>query len=626
MKKIKMFFGAILIAFMFFGLTSTVSVNAASVTEPTDEWALENGWEITDGQYRKTVDDINYKLYYGRNRYEQKIKAEPDWRVTTLSSPNASGKVVILSEIDGFPVKAVGADTFKNNSKITECIISEGVEYVGESAFQVAANITNISLPSTLKMIDGGAFYMAWDLKKIVIPAEVDYLAKNAFTRNNSGEGIESVLFLGNAPEILYTGVNTSNTLIGVNGVEFYHMEGTTGWDAPCWAVLNPKVYVESEGPEAPAKPEKIVLDKVSVELETGESTKVTAAVVPEDAEEKEVTWESADESIATVKNGVITGVKAGETKVTARCGDVLAEVTVKVSDKPEVPVKPLGLVLDKTEVELEPWGHTEVKVTGFPEGFENTAVEWDVEDHRIAQVVDGIILGIIEGETKVTARCGDSSAEVIVRVKKAEEPENPEIGDNHIEKLFSDVKEGSWYIPYMQYTYDRELILGTGELLKPEEGIRRAQFVTVLYRLAGNPDVEDRSALEYFKDVDESSYYADALCWAYATGLTTGNENTKCFDPNGSLTREQVATFIYRFFGQMGGSAENVKECRMYGMDEVHSYAKEAVEWCVSMGIITGKEVWSDGVCTRQLAPQDGATRAQISKIIYSFSENTGL
>ena len=98
----------------------------------------------------------------------------------------------------------------------------------------------------------------------------------------------------------------------------------------------------------------------------------------------------------------------------------------------------------------------------------------------------------------------------------------------------------GSWYEKAQTWAKAKGISDGTA----PEGTINRAQMVTMLYRAAGSPEVEGASA---FTDVSADSYYAKAAAWAAKNGITAGVGNGQ-FEPNGTCTRGQIATFLYRY------------------------------------------------------------------------------
>ena len=195
------------------------------------------------------------------------------------------------------------------------------------------------------------------------------------------------------------------------------------------------------------------------------------------------------------------------------------------------------------------------------------------------------------------------------------------------VENVFEDVKESNWYTSYVQYVYDQGLMSGNNGLFTPSKNITRAQVITTLYRLGGSPAVTDYTACKELSDVKEGKYYTDAVCWAYNTGITTGNTATKLFNVSTPVTREQLSTFIYRFAGNEGLDVSvkgDISE--MLNADQVGKYAKTAVEWAVGAGVISGSETTdAHGNVVYDLKPQSTATRAQMAAILQRFCEAYG-
>ena len=191
--------------------------------------------------------------------------------------------------------------------------------------------------------------------------------------------------------------------------------------------------------------------------------------------------------------------------------------------------------------------------------------------------------------------------------------------------KVFTDVKHGAWYESAVQYVYDEGLMSGNDGLFKPTENVTRAQLVTTLYRLAGNPKVTDYSACRAFSDVKEGKYYTDAVCWAYNVGVATGNNGK--FDTTGNLARQQLAAFVFRFAGVMGYDTTAREDySSMLNADQVSGYAKEGMQWAVGSGLISGSQKTVNGVTVKDLNPKGNTTRVQLAAILQRFCENNGL
>ena len=175
----------------------------------------------------------------------------------------------------------------------------------------------------------------------------------------------------------------------------------------------------------------------------------------------------------------------------------------------------------------------------------------------------------------------------------------------------FMDVAVGSWYEADVQYVYDKELMGGTAaDLFAPNVNMNRAMLVTVLYRLEGAPEAEKEIP---FTDVKETTYYFDAVAWAYENEIVNGISTT-LFAPGNNITREQMITIFARYARFKGLETLSLNDLTDYDdRTKVSNYALDAFRWGVGTGIINGTSATT-------LAPQGTATRAQCAAILHRF------
>lgn len=163
----------------------------------------------------------------------------------------------------------------------------------------------------------------------------------------------------------------------------------------------------------------------------------------------------------------------------------------------------------------------------------------------------------------------------------------------------FTDIA-GHWAEEYIITGWKAGLISGTTTTTySPKESLTRGQFVTMLYRLAGTPEV---TAENPFKDVDSSMYYADPVIWAYTNGVVKGVSETE-FRPNSKISRQELVTMLMRYAVLTGESVDNSVELDQFAdADAVASWAVDAMEWAVAEGIIigTGTNLNPKGDCIR--------------------------
>ena len=180
----------------------------------------------------------------------------------------------------------------------------------------------------------------------------------------------------------------------------------------------------------------------------------------------------------------------------------------------------------------------------------------------------------------------------------------------------FTDVEENGWYHTGVDFMVKNGFMNGVADDAFDVDGnLTRAQLVTILYRIAGEPE---STATNPFADVADGQWYTNAVIWAAENGIVKG-VNTTTFAPNDQITREQIATILFRY-----AKAEKV-EGKLVGFPDagkVSDYAADAMAWAVEQGLINGISE-SDG--KTYLAPQETATRAQIAVILmrYLTAEN---
>jgi uncharacterized repeat protein (TIGR02543 family) len=191
-----------------------------------------------------------------------------------------------------------------------------------------------------------------------------------------------------------------------------------------------------------------------------------------------------------------------------------------------------------------------------------------------------------------------------------AEETPADEAPAEEAELPFSDVPETAWYYANVCAVYEAGLMKGMDDgTFSPLTEVTRAQFITILYRLAGEPD----GASIKFDDVAANAWYAPAVAWAASNGIVLG-VSEKEFAPNNDITREQFVTILYRYARYMGLTEGPTGTLTGFNdIGSVSSWAAEAMNWAVEVGLIQGDK-------TGALDPTGTATRAQAAAIFDRF------
>lgn len=195
--------------------------------------------------------------------------------------------------------------------------------------------------------------------------------------------------------------------------------------------------------------------------------------------------------------------------------------------------------------------------------------------------------------------RCGAADPNYV----PAEDPKE----DRPLYASFHDLGKEAWYRDGIVYALKNGLMNGVAKYtFDPDGEVTRAMLVTILYRAAGSPSAKGLKLP--FEDVEPGTWYTDAVAWAADQNIVLGVSDTE-FAPDESITREQLATILYRYVGEPA-PAGNL--AAYIDAKEVSSYAISAMKWAIGEKIITGID--------NRLAPQETATRAQIATVFFRF------
>lgn len=172
----------------------------------------------------------------------------------------------------------------------------------------------------------------------------------------------------------------------------------------------------------------------------------------------------------------------------------------------------------------------------------------------------------------------------------------------------FPDVPSNAYYATPVKWLVGKKITTGVGDtgLFMPGEAVNRAQMATFLWRLAG---ALGEPAGPRFADVPSNAYYANAVAWLRARGITSGVGGSNYYKPNDPVTREQMAAFLHRFAGEKLVTAG-------HGFRDVArtSYADAAIRWLVRYDITTGT-----GPST--YAPHAPVTRGQMATFLHRLA-----
>lgn len=394
--------------------------------------------------------------------------------------------------------------------------------------------------------------------------------------------------------------LNTAKvTAIGVGKTTITYTIG--GKEASCEVTVTPRtISVES-----------ITLNKTQLSLVKGATETLAAIVLPTTATDKAVTWKSSDTAVATVENGVVTAVAAGNATITATAGGKTAICAVTVTNPSNSGSSSGGggsstpryavTVPDKTEngslsvSSKNAKKGSDVTITATPDkGYEvGDIVAKDVNGNKLTLKDNG------DGTYTFTMPASKVTIEATFAEKQAE-PIVPE-------KFFADVSAEEYYYEAVKWASENGVTGGIGEnLFGAKLPCTRAQIVTFLWRAAGSPEPKGMSG---FVDVFADAYYAKAVAWAVEQGIVSGTSATT-FSPDAVCTRAQSVAFLYRAFG------EKVNKAAGFSDVSADAYYADAVAWAVENGV-------ASGIGGGLFAPDQDCARGQIVAFLYRAYQN---
>ena len=250
---------------------------------------------------------------------------------------------------------------------------------------------------------------------------------------------------------------------------------------ATCAVTVNKKVIAVTS----------ITLDKTELSLTEEESSTLVATVLPMDATDKTVMWNSSDSSVASVSDGTVTAIKEGTATITASAGEKSASCTVTVNKKV---IAVTSVTLDQTTLSLTEGETSTLMATVLPTDATDKTVTWSSSDSSVASVSDGTVTAIKEGAATIIASAGGKSATCNVTVTAA-----PEAGIPITSEYFPDEA----FREYILSNFDTNL-----------DGILSRQEVVAIsgISIANREDIYSLRGIEYLDHLTSLSCYRSSI------------------------------------------------------------------------------------------------------------------
>lgn len=499
-------------------------------------------------------------------------------------------------------VQYIGREAF-NNSACESIVLPDSVRYVGSNAFS-APNIRAIHLNDGLRALDEGAFFTCGKGSGVTIPASVTYIGAQAFG---------------------YCPIEPENPFGGLTKIDGFVIRGTAGSAAQAYAEENEFTFRT----DAACTAHDYVTETVAATCRDGGFTRRTCAVCGDVT----VTARGSAAAHTAVANDDIAATcdRPGATGGThcGFCGQALTAPTE---------VAALG---HDWVVAVEDYEHS--AYYGMTRHYcRRCALKWydnsSAHTHDYSyQVSVKYPTCTAQGYTTHTCACGDSYRDSYVGVlghnyvdgvctrcgAKASDPQpgtQPCDGGAQCPgRGFSDMPgPADWSHEGIDYAVAHGLFVGTSDTtFSPTGAMTRAMLVSVLWRMEGEPAHTDRNP---FTDVG-TDWYTDGVLWAAEHDIVAGIGDGR-FDPNGDVTREQIAAILCRYTLWKGRSADARADLSVFpDAGDVSDWAYDSLAWANAEDLISGCMIGS----ISYLKPLDNATRAQVAAILMRYQQSIG-
>ena len=340
-------------------------------------------------------------------------------------------------------------------------------------------------------------------------------------------------------------------------------------------------------------------------------------------------TWEDFD--IITIVDPIYEGAKLryhaenGESEANSNELTITVKAADKPNDKPDTPDTPVVPVTAVTGIpaEIKVGTSTTVKGTVTPANATNKKVTLAVTDKGATKAE---VTTAADGSLKITAKAAGTLKIRATVVNGLGTGKNftKDYAVKAVAKakpwIFTDVEQnGTWKHKSVKYVYDNDIMgaVGASTEFQPDRPLSRSMFATVLYRMAGEPQVTYKAQ---FSDVSAGKWYSDAIIWAYQNKIVSGLGDGS-FGINQNITREQIAKMLYEYANVCKYDVSATKDLNSFtDVKSVSNWAVKYMQWATAVEMITGKPN-DEAKTSFRMDPKGEATRAECAAMLMRFA-----
>ncbi|PLS26035.1 alpha-amylase, partial [Bifidobacterium anseris] len=353
--------------------------------------------------------------------------------------------------------------------------------------------------------------------------------------------------------------------------------------------------------------------------INVGAGLNLNATVLPSNATDRTVTWSTSNASVASVANGTVRGIKAGNAVITATAGNKSASIIVTVENNGAVlqSISISGSGVANNKLTLAQNKSVQLSVKATPANATVGAAYWTSSDPSVATVDgNGKVTAKAEGVTAITVTASGKSAAIVVTVTK-----NGGSSDR-----FSDVPAGVSFHDEIEWLAAQGITNGYSDgRFGYGDHLNRQDMAIFLYRLATVHGVAGAASFtpsdadyQRFSDVKRGSYGAKEILWLARNGISQGSNGR--FKGNDKLTRQDMAVFLYRYallagVPGVGSYAPSDAEYARFSDVKRGTFASKEILWCAKVGITRGNANGTFGY-------GDKLTRSAMAAFLYRLDK----